>query len=237
MVGQNHQHKRQPQSHPRAEPGEQGIIALGGKVRLGAAPPDFLGHPNPVVLDLHHRPLSLTAGAQPHLPPPRRGCNEGLPALRRAVASSLAGLVAHVVTHLKCGITPIEQQVFQGLLQVRRVALDGQGLFGQLQVNPQQGGLLYSFTKAGLLMLTRSWAHEFGRYGIRVNAIAPGLIQTEFSSYFWKNEEYMAVLRASQPIPRVGQPEEIAHAAVYLASEEASFMTGQVIVIDGGATA
>jgi NAD(P)-dependent dehydrogenase (short-subunit alcohol dehydrogenase family) len=104
-------------------------------------------------------------------------------------------------------------------------------------LRPQPGGLLYSFTKAGLLMMTRSWACEFGPHGVRVNAIAPGLIQTDFSSYFWQNEQYMAKLRTTQPIPRIGRPEEIGHAALYLASEEASFVTGQVFVIDGGATA
>jgi NAD(P)-dependent dehydrogenase (short-subunit alcohol dehydrogenase family) len=104
-------------------------------------------------------------------------------------------------------------------------------------LRPQPGGLLYSFTKAGLLMLTRSWAREFGRHGVRVNAIAPGLVQTDFSSYFWQDERHMAELRATQPLPHLGQPEEIAGAALYLASDEASYVTGQVIVIDGGATA
>ena len=104
-------------------------------------------------------------------------------------------------------------------------------------LHPQPGGLLYSFTKAGLIMLTRSWAREFGSHGIRVNAIAPGLIQTDFSEYFWKSESYRKHLEATQPIPRVGQPEEIGHAALYLASPESSFVTGQVFVIDGGATA
>src|SRR5205814_4197049 len=55
-------------------------------------------------------------------------------------------------------------------------------------LQPQAEGLLYSFSKAGLIMLTRSWAREFGRHGVRVNAIAPGLIQTDFSEYFWKDE-------------------------------------------------
>ncbi|HJZ55370.1 MAG TPA: SDR family oxidoreductase, partial [Gemmataceae bacterium] len=104
-------------------------------------------------------------------------------------------------------------------------------------LHPQPGGLLYSFTKAGLIMLTRSWAREFGPHGVRVNAIAPGLIQTDFSEFFWKDERYRAHLENTQPIPRIGQPEEIAHAALYLASDEASFVTGQVFVLDGGATA
>src|SRR5262249_44727804 len=104
-------------------------------------------------------------------------------------------------------------------------------------LRPQPGGLLYSFTKAGLIMMTRTWAAEFGALGVRVNAIAPGLIQTDFSEYFWKNEKYVKRLEASQPIPHVGQPDEIGFAALYLASDEASYLTGQVIVIDGGATA
>jgi NAD(P)-dependent dehydrogenase (short-subunit alcohol dehydrogenase family) len=104
-------------------------------------------------------------------------------------------------------------------------------------LRPQPGGLLYSFTKAGLIMMTRSWAQEFGPHDIRVNAIAPGLIQTDFSEYFWKNEQYRANVESSQPIRRIGQPQEIGYAALYLASPEASFVTGQVFVIDGGATA
>jgi dehydrogenase/reductase SDR family protein 4 len=104
-------------------------------------------------------------------------------------------------------------------------------------LHPQPGGLLYSFTKAGLIMLTRCWAREFGPHGVRVNAIAPGLIQTDFSEYFWKNESFRRHLESTQPIGRIGQPDEIGHAALYLASSEASYVTGQVFVIDGGATA
>jgi NAD(P)-dependent dehydrogenase (short-subunit alcohol dehydrogenase family) len=104
-------------------------------------------------------------------------------------------------------------------------------------LEPQPGGLLYSFTKAGLIMMTRSWAREFGPHGVRVNAIAPGLVQTDFSEFFWKNEQHRAHVEATQPIPRIGRPEEIGYAALYLASDEASFVTGQVYVLDGGATA
>ena len=104
-------------------------------------------------------------------------------------------------------------------------------------LRPQLGSLLYSFTKAGLIMMTRSWAREFGPQKVRVNAIAPGLIQTDFSQYYWKNEEFLRDLQQTQPIGRVGQPEEIGGLALYLASDEASYVTGQVFVIDGGATA
>src|SRR5947208_1961309 len=89
-------------------------------------------------------------------------------------------------------------------------------------LQPQPGGLLYSFTKAGLIMMTRCWAREFGPHGVRVNAIAPGLVQTDFSEYFWKDEERRRQIAGYQPIGRIGQPEEIGHLALYLASQESS---------------
>jgi len=104
-------------------------------------------------------------------------------------------------------------------------------------LRPQPGGLLYSFTKAGLLMLTRSWAQEFGPHNIRVNAIAPGLIQTDFSEFLWKNDTRRGQFENATPLGRIGQPEEVAGIALYLASDEAAFVTGQVMAVDGGFTA
>jgi NAD(P)-dependent dehydrogenase (short-subunit alcohol dehydrogenase family) len=103
-------------------------------------------------------------------------------------------------------------------------------------LRPQPGGLLYSFTKAGLIMMTRNWAKDFGPHGVRVNAIAPGLIKTDFSEFFWKDEAVQQRIAGTQPIRRIGDPDEIGFAALYLASDESSFVTGEVLVIDGGAT-
>jgi NAD(P)-dependent dehydrogenase (short-subunit alcohol dehydrogenase family) len=102
-------------------------------------------------------------------------------------------------------------------------------------LQPQYQGLLYSFTKSGLIMMTRNWAQEFGPHNIRVNALAPGLVQTDFSEFFWKNEGLMKKLEKMQPIRRIGQPDDIGFAALFLASDKSSYMTGQVMTIDGGA--
>jgi len=102
-------------------------------------------------------------------------------------------------------------------------------------IKPQFESLLYSMTKAALIMMTKSYALELGPRGVRVNAIAPGLIQTQLSEYFWKDGEREAFPYHRQPIWHLGQPEEIAGLAVFLASDEASYVTGAVYVADGGA--
>ena len=103
-------------------------------------------------------------------------------------------------------------------------------------LRPQFHGLLYSMTKAALLMMTQSYALELGPKGVRVNAIAPGLIQTVLSEYYWKDEKMKSKIVSAQPIQHLGQPAEVAELAVLLASDGASYMTGQTLVVDGGAT-
>jgi NAD(P)-dependent dehydrogenase (short-subunit alcohol dehydrogenase family) len=101
-------------------------------------------------------------------------------------------------------------------------------------LQPQLHGLLYSVTKAALIMMTKSYALELGPSGVRVNAIAPGLIATRFSEYYWKDKDRLAQYIGHQPFRRAGQPGEIAEIALLLASDRSSYLTGQVIVVDGG---
>ena len=78
---------------------------------------------------------------------------------------------------------------------------------------------MYSTTKAALIMITKCYALELGPKGVRVNAIAPGLIQTVLSEYYWKDAAKLAERRETQPIKHLGQPEEIAEIALMLASD------------------
>ena len=101
-------------------------------------------------------------------------------------------------------------------------------------IRPQHHGMLYSMTKAALIMMTQSYALELGPSGVRVNAIAPGMIQTVLSEYYWKDAANRQRLMEDQPIKHLGQPEEIAEMAVLLASDRGSYITGQTMVVDGG---
>ncbi len=101
-------------------------------------------------------------------------------------------------------------------------------------LRPQLNGMLYSLTKAALIMMTQSYALELGPKGVRVNAIAPGLVQTVLSEYFWKGEEKLQRIIEDQPIKHLGQPAEIAEVALLLAGEGGSYLTGQTLVVDGG---
>ena len=100
------------------------------------------------------------------------------------------------------------------------------------------GGLgVYSVSKAGVVMLTRVLAKEWGADGIRVNCIAPGLIRTEFSRALWDPQMGARAGNEGAPLGRIAEPDELAGAAVYLASAASSFTTGETITVDGGALA
>jgi NAD(P)-dependent dehydrogenase (short-subunit alcohol dehydrogenase family) len=94
----------------------------------------------------------------------------------------------------------------------------------------------YAISKAADMQLARNLACEYGKHNIRVNCIAPGLIKTDFAKALWDNPETLKASTARSPLLRIGEPDEIAGAAVFLASSAGTFVTGQTIVIDGGAT-
>ena len=99
----------------------------------------------------------------------------------------------------------------------------------------------YCATKGGVVMLTKAMAVDLAKYGIRVNCYCPGAIDTPMAKRFFEaaddKEAIIGMLTGAQLIPRLGRPEEIAKLACFLASDDASFITGAVYVIDGGALA
>ena len=94
----------------------------------------------------------------------------------------------------------------------------------------------YNISKAADFQLARNLAAEFGPAGVRVNCIAPGLIRTDFARALWENPDTLKAVTRGTPMRRIGEPHEIAGAAVFLASPASTFMTGQSIVVDGGST-
>ena len=105
---------------------------------------------------------------------------------------------------------------------------------GGLRGSPVLGA--YCISKAADLQLARNLAVEYGPHNVRINCIAPGLIKTDFAKALWDDPETLRQATSTTPLRRIGAPDEIAGAAVFLASPAGSFMTGQVIVVDGGAT-
>jgi NAD(P)-dependent dehydrogenase (short-subunit alcohol dehydrogenase family) len=95
----------------------------------------------------------------------------------------------------------------------------------------------YSISKAADFALVRNLAVEWGPRNVRVNAIAPGLVKTDFARALWEDETLLAQRTAHTPLRRIGEPHEIGPVAAFLASPAASFITGQIIVADGGVTA
>ena len=105
---------------------------------------------------------------------------------------------------------------------------------GGLRGTPVIGA--YGISKAADLQLARNLAHEYGPHNVRVNCIAPGLIKTDFAKALWEDADALKRRTSTTPLRRIGEPDEIAGAAVFLASQAGSFVTGQTIVVDGGVT-
>jgi NAD(P)-dependent dehydrogenase (short-subunit alcohol dehydrogenase family) len=105
---------------------------------------------------------------------------------------------------------------------------------GGLRGSPKLGA--YAISKAADMQLARNLAVEWGPHGIRVNAIAPGLVKTDFARALWENPEVLAQTLKQSPLGRIGDPVDIAGVALLLAADAGKFITGQTIVVDGGVT-
>jgi len=105
---------------------------------------------------------------------------------------------------------------------------------GGLKGSPVIGA--YNVSKAADMQLARNYAVEYGEHNVRVNCIAPGLIRTDFARALWENPELLKASNAATPMRRIGEPDEIAGAAIFLASAAGRYVTGQTLVVDGGTT-
>jgi len=101
-------------------------------------------------------------------------------------------------------------------------------------ITAESGIGMYSVSKAAIISLTQSMAQDWGGDNIRVNAICPGLIRTKFSEALWGNEQILNRFLKKIPLQRIGEPEDLAGLAVYLASNASSYCTGGVYMADGG---
>lgn len=95
---------------------------------------------------------------------------------------------------------------------------------------------VYSISKAGVIMATKVMAQQWGQYNIRVNTVAPGLTKTKFSEALWGNPDILNIAMSRTPLARPAEPEEMVGAILFLASDASSYVTGQVIAVDGGTT-
>ena len=95
---------------------------------------------------------------------------------------------------------------------------------------------VYSISKAGVIMATKVMAQQWAQHNIRVNAIAPGLTKTRFSEALWSNPAVLQAATERTPLQRVAEPDEMVGAVIFLASDASSYVTGHVLVVDGGTT-
>ncbi|HHV62719.1 MAG TPA: glucose 1-dehydrogenase [Firmicutes bacterium] len=128
------------------------------------------------------------------------------------------------------------QRVGRHMIQRKRGCIINISSMSGLIVNNPQPQVSYNASKAGVIMITRSLAAEWAKYGIRVNAIAPGYMETAMTRELLKTEMAIKNWIGMTPMNRPGQPSELGGAVVYLASDASSFTTGHILVVDGGYT-
>ena len=128
----------------------------------------------------------------------------------------------------------LAQLVAPGMIERRSGSIIIVSSIGGLKGSPVIGA--YNVSKAADMQLARNLAVEWGEHNIRVNCIAPGLIKTDFARALWENPKMAKAVEQNTPLRRIGDPDDIAGAAIFLASDAGLFMTGQTVFVDGGVT-
>jgi NAD(P)-dependent dehydrogenase (short-subunit alcohol dehydrogenase family) len=121
-----------------------------------------------------------------------------------------------------------------GKIMVKQKSGNIINLSSQVGLNPSPGLGAYAISKAGIIMLTQQLALELANDNIRVNALAPGVVKTDFNIDLWKDPKVARQIADSIPLGRLAEPDEIASSALFLTSDDSSYITGTVINIDGG---
>ena len=129
------------------------------------------------------------------------------------------------------GVFLLTKLVYEASMESRGGAIVNVASIGGIR--PGLGLGVYNVTKAGVIMLTKQLARELGGT-VRVNAVAPGLIKTRFAEALWGNQEILDRVLAQNPMARIGVPDEVAAGVLFLVSDAASYVNGEVLVIDGG---
>src|SRR2546428_11324379 len=129
------------------------------------------------------------------------------------------------------GVFVLTKLVYEASMEAHGGAIVNVASIGGLR--PGIGLGVYNVTKAGVIMLTRQLARELGGK-VRVNAVAPGLVKTRFAEALWGNQAILDRILAQNPLGRIGMPEEVAAAVLFLVSDAASYVNGEVLVVDGG---
>jgi NAD(P)-dependent dehydrogenase (short-subunit alcohol dehydrogenase family) len=154
-------------------------------------------------------------------------------------------------------MSPAEQMSIEDWDKVICVNLKGQFMFAQTvgkeMIKQKSGAIIniasiagqfgfpnavsYDCSKGGIILMTKALAAEWGKHGVRVNAIAPGAFRTAMTEPMLKSDDFKTMIKTSAPLGRFGEPEELSGVAVFLASDAASYVTGHTLVVDGGWTA